>query len=284
MDQSDLDDAFDVVKASPNLPLVTRRWATNSDAVRARLGEPKRFAYGSAPMEALDVYTTSKPGAPINVFIHGGGFNLGSARGFGFPAEMFVRAGAHFVVPDFGRASDFDGSPLPLRDQVRRAVAWVHGNARSFGGDPDRIYVTGHSSGGHLAALLLVTDWRGQFGLPADTLKGGLCCSADYGLKVLRLSSAGARLKISDDVEQAMSVERQLDRLDAPMVVACGSLETAWLQRRAREFAGTVQAAGKQVQLLIAEGYNHFEVIETLANPYGVLGRAVLEQMKLPAV
>jgi acetyl esterase/lipase len=105
MDQADLDDAFDVVKASPNLPLVTRRWAINSDLVRARLGEPKRFSYGSAPIETLDVYTAQRPNAPINIFIHGGAFNMGSARVYAFPAEMFVRAGAHLVVPDFGRCA-----------------------------------------------------------------------------------------------------------------------------------------------------------------------------------
>ena len=284
MDQADLDDAFDVLKASPNLPLVTRRWATDSDAARARLGEPKRFAYGPLPIEALDVYTTQRSNSPINIFIHGGAFNMGSARVHAFPAESFVRAGAHLVVPDFGRASDFGGSPLPLLDQVRRAVAWVHRNARRFGGDPDRIYVTGHSSGGELAALVLVTDWRERFELPADTVKGGLCCSATYDMKAFRLSSGGARLEIDDEVEQAMSVERHIDRLGAPLIVACGSLETTWFQRRTREFAAAARAAGKPVQHLVAEGYNHFEVIETLANPYGVLGRAVLEQMKLPVV
>jgi arylformamidase len=163
MDQADLDDAFDVVKASPNLPLVTRRWAINSDLVRARLGEPKRFSYGSAPIETLDVYTAQRPNAPINIFIHGGAFNMGSARVYAFPAEMFVRAGAHLVVPDFGRASDFDGSPLPLLDQVRRSVAWVRRNARSFGGDPDRIHVSGHSgrrAGGAVARDRLAGSLR----------------------------------------------------------------------------------------------------------------------------
>lgn len=281
LDQADLDEAFDVVKASPNLPQVTRRWGTNSDAARAHVGEPKRFAYGPAGVEALDVYTTQRANAPINVFIHGGAFNMGTARVYAFAAEMFVRAGAHLVVPDFGRAQDFDGSPLPLLDQVQRAVAWVHRNASSFGGNPDQIHVSGHSSGGELAALLSMTDWQGRFGLPAQTLKGGACCSATYDFKALRLSAGGARLKISDEVEQAMSAERQLDRLAVPLIVAVGSAETAWFQRRAREFASIVRSAGKPVQLVVAEGYNHFEVIETLSNPYGALGRAVLQQMGL---
>jgi arylformamidase len=283
LDQADLDDAFDVVKASPNFLQVTRRWASNSDAVRARLGEPKRFSYGPAPIETLDVYTTQRPNAPVNVFIHGGAFNLGTARVYAFPAELFVRAGAHFVVPDFGRAQDFEGSPLPLLDQVQRAVAWVHRNARSFGGDPEQVYVSGHSSGAELAALLSMTDWPERFGLPAQTLKGGLCCSATYDFKVLRLSAGGARLQISDAAEQAMSAERHLDHLAVPLVVAVGSAETAWFQRRTREFAAAAQRSGKSVQLVVAEGYNHFEVIETLASPYGALGRAVLQQMRLNA-
>ncbi|MEO8523748.1 MAG: alpha/beta hydrolase [Caldimonas sp.] len=281
LDQADLDDAFDVVKASPNLPLVTRRWATNADAVRAHIGEPRRFAYGPSPIETLDVFATPKPNAPVQVFIHGGAFNMGTARVYAFMAEMFVRAGAHVVIPDFSRAQDHGGDPLPLLDQVQRSVAWVHRNAGKFGGDPDRIYVSGHSSGGELAALLLVTEWRGRFGLPADTLKGGLCCSTTYDLKALRLSSGGSRLNITDSTEEAMSVGRQIERLTAPIIIAVGSLETAWFRRRAGEFTAAVQAAGKPAQLIVVEGYNHFEVIETLANPYGALGRAVLEQMHL---
>ncbi len=281
MDQAEVDDAYDVVKASPNLPVVTRRWATNADLVRAHIGEPRRFAYGPAPVELLDLYATARSNAPIQVFIHGGAFNMGSARVYAFMAEMFVRAGAHVVIPDFSRAQDHGGNPLQLLDQVQRAVAWVRTNARSFSGDPDRIHVSGHSSGGELAALLLVTDWKARFDLPADTIKGGLCCSATYDFAALRLSSGGARLTITDATQEAMSAGRRIDRLVAPVIVAVGSFETSWFRRRAGEFAATVQPAGKPAQLIVAEGYNHFEVIETLANPYGLAGRALLDQMRL---
>jgi arylformamidase len=100
-------------------------------------------------------------------------------------------------------------------------------------------------------------------------------------MKALRLSSGGSRLRITDATEEAMSAGRQIGRLTAPVIVAVGSLETAWFRRRASEFTAAVQAAGKTAQLLVVEGYNHFEVIETLANPYGALGRAALEQMQL---
>ena len=78
-----------------------------------------------------------------------------------------------------------------------------------------------------------------------------------------------------------MSPQRHLDRLNCPIVVAHGTLETPEFQRQSREFAAAVKAAGKPVTFLLADGYNHFEIIETLANPYGLLGRAALEQMKL---
>ncbi len=281
MDQAELDAAYDQIKYAPNLPQITKRYATNSEAVRSRLGAPRRFGYGPTAIEGLDVYATNRPNAPINVFIHGGAWRVGLAKDYAFPAELFVYAGAHLVVPDFVWVQDAGGSLMPMADQVRRAVAWVHRNAQSFGGDPDRIYVSGHSSGGHLAGVVLTTDWRQEFNLPADTVKGGLCCSGLFDLKPARLSARSAYVKFTDEIEQALSPQRHLNKLNAPVIVAYGTLETPEFQRQSRDFAAAVKSAGKPVQLLVAEGFNHFEIIETLANPYGLLGRAVLEQMKL---
>jgi len=281
MDQAELDAAYDQSKYAPNLPQITKRYATNSEAARSRLGAPLRFAYGPTAIEGLDVYTTKRPNAPINVFIHGGAWRVGLAKDYAFPAELFVYAGAHLVVPDFVLVQDAGGSLLPMADQVRRAVAWVHRNAQTFGGDPNRIYVSGHSSGGHLAGVVLTTDWRKDFNLPADTVKGGLCCSGLFDLKAVRLSARSAYVKFTDEIEQALSSQRHLNNLNAPVIVAHGTLETPEFQRQSRDFAAAVKATGKPVDLLVGEGYNHFEIIETLSSPYGLLGRAVLEQMKL---
>ena len=281
MDQAELDAAYDQSKYAPNLPQIVKRYAANSEAVRARLGAPGRYAYGPTPIEALDVYATKRANAPINIFIHGGAWRGGLAKDFGYPAELFVHAGAHYVVPDFINVTEANGSIVPMAEQVRRAVAWVHRNARSFGGDPDRIYVSGHSSGGHLAGVVLVTDWRKDFNLPADTVKGGLCCSGIFDLKPVRLSARSSYVTFTDEIERALSSQRHLDKLNAAVIVAYGTLETPEFQRQSRDFAAAVKAAGKPVQLLVAEGYNHFEIPETLATPYGLLGRAVLAQMNL---
>jgi len=281
LDQAELDAAYDQAKYAANLQQIVKRYATNSEAVRARIGAPRRLAYGSTPIEGLDLYATKRPDAPIHVFIHGGAWRSGLARDYAFPAELFVNAGAHYAVLDFINVMEAGGNLMPMADQVRRAVAWVHRNAKSFGGDPERIYVSGHSSGGHLAGVVLVTDWRKDFNLPADTVKGGLCCSGMFDLKPVRLSARSSYVKFTDEAEQALSSQRHLDKLNCPVIVAYGTHETPEFQRQSRDFAAALKAAGKPVQLLVGEGYNHFEMPETLASPYGLLGRAALTQMGL---
>jgi arylformamidase len=281
LDQAALDRAYDQIQYAPNQPQITGRYITNSVATRARLGAPQHIAYGPTPIDTLDIYTTKKPKAPINIFIHGGAWRGGRAKDYAFPAELFVNAGAHYVVPDFVWVQDAGGSLLPMADQVRRVVAWVYRNAASFGGDAERIYISGHSSGAHLAGVALTTDWLRDFNLPPDVLKGGLCCSGLFDLKPVRLSARSSYVKFTDEIEDAMSPQRHLDRLNAPLIVAHGTFETPEFQRQSRDFAAAVRAAGKPVRFLVGEGYNHFEMIETLANPYGLLGRAALEQMRL---
>jgi len=282
LDQQELDDAYDQAAYAPNRDQLVSRNAHNSDGVRARLGPPERHVYGTSALEALDVYRTRRVDAPVNVFIHDGAWRRRPAKNYAFPAELFVHAGAHFVVPDFAGVEDLDGSLMPMADQVRRAVAWVHRNAWRFGGDPRRIYVSGHSSGAHLAGVILTTDWPKDFDLPADVVKGGLCCSGMFDLRPVRLSARNRYVTFTDEMEEVLSPQRHLDRLTAAVVVAYGTLETPEFQRQSRDFAAALTAAGKRATLLVGEGYNHFEIIETLASPYGLLGRAVLEQMALP--
>jgi arylformamidase len=172
---------------------------------------------------------------------------------------------------------------MPMANQVRRAVAWVYKNAAGFGGNPSRLYLSGHSSGAHLAGVVLVTDWQKDFGLPSDVVKGGVLMSGMYDLKPVRHSKRSEYVNFTDEMEQALSTQRHLDKLNTPIIVAHGTLESPEFQRQTREFAAAVKAAGKPVQFIVAEGYNHFELPETFGNPYGLLGRAALEQMKLTA-
>jgi arylformamidase len=131
--------------------------------------------------------------------------------------------------------------------------------------------------------VALTTDWPGEFDLPADMIKGAMCISGMYELAPVRLSKRSAYVAFDDATVEELSPLRHLDRLRAPVVVAYGTCETPEFQRQNREFAAAVAAAGKPVRLLVGEHYNHFELPETLGNPYGLLGRAALELMGLTA-
>ena len=282
-DQAALDAAYDQAAYAPNREQLIERRIAASANVRRRIGEPERIAYGTAEIERLDIYRAGHDPAPVFVFIHGGAWRSGRSKDFAGPAEMFLAAGAHYVVPDFAWVQDVGGSLMVLADQVRRAVAWVFRNTARFGGDPNRLYLGGQSSGGHLAAVALTTDWGRDFGLTADIIKGGVCISGMYDLTPVRLSARSRYVVFDDTTVLALSPIRHLDRLKAPLVVAYGTCETPEFQRQNREFAAAVEAAGKPVRLLVGEHYNHFELPETLRNPYGLLGRAALDLMDLTA-
>ena len=280
-DQKALDDAYDQAVYAPNRDQLLARLARSSALVRERLGEPLRLAYGPANIEKLDVFRTAKPRAPVNVFVHGGAWLRGLARDYAFPAEMFTAAGAHYAAIDFNNVTETGGELAPMADQVRRAIAWVCRNCSSFGGDPARVYISGTSSGAHFGGVAAATDWQEDFGLPRDAVKGYTLVSGMYDLRGPRLSKRSRYVKFTDAIEDALSPLRHLERIVAPIALVCGSLETPEFQRQSRDFAAALQQAGKPVELVRAEGYNHFELTETLGNAFGPVGRAVLGQMKL---
>ena len=259
---------------APNAVEVQRRYASNSDLTRARLGAPIRIAYGPSEIEKLDIFRSRSENAPVQVFIHGGAWRAGMAKDYCFPADLFVSAGFHFVVPDFAPVQELGGSLLRMEEQIRRAIQWVHDHASTFGGNARRIFITGHSSGAHLAGAALTM-------VPEGTLRGAMLVSGMYDLHAPRLSLRSSYVKFDDATEDALSPQRHIGKINVPLLVAYGSMETPEFQRQSREFAAAVKAAGKPVEMIVGENYNHFEIIETLANPYGILGRAALRMMKL---
>jgi len=281
LDQAELDAAYDQSVYAPNLQLIQTQYASNSDLTRRRLGEPQNFSYGPTAFEKLDVFLSPKSNAPINIFIHGGAWRGGRAKDYAYNADIFVNAGAHCVIPDFINVLQANGDLMPMAEQVQRAIAWVYQNAKSFNGDPHKIYLTSHSSGAHLAGVALTTDWEKKYSLPMNMIKGAILCSGMYELKPVRLSARSNYVKFTDEMEEALSSQRHLSLLNTPVIVAHGSQETPEFKRQNREFAKAVKDMGKPVEFIVGQGYNHFEMPQTLANPYGILGEMVLKQMGL---
>jgi arylformamidase len=279
-DQQDIDEMYDQSVFAFNQRHLLARSDANNALATAVIGKAERFAYGSDPIEGVDVWKTRKPDAPVLIYLHGGSWQSGRSADFALYAEPYINAGAHFVSVDFTNVRATKGDLFPLVDQCRRAVAWTYRNAAKFGGDPERLYLCSRSSGSHLAGCVVTTDWE-TIGLPRTMLKGAVMGSGMYDLKAVRLSARSKFVTFTDEMEQQLSAQRHIDKLHTPLVLCIGTLETPEFQRQSWDFAAAVKAAGKPVELVVGQDYNHFEVGDTIGHPYQLMGRELMKTMKL---
>jgi arylformamidase len=283
-DQEALDNAYDQLVYAPNRDLILGRMAAASKRTRERLGAPERVAYGPSEHEQFDLFrakgTVPGGGAPINVFVHGGAWRAGNAADNALFAEPLVHSGAHAFILDFINVDQAGGSIVPMYQQVSAALAFIWNNAERFGGDRKKFYVSAASSGAHLAGCALSRGWREQK-LPADFCKGVVLVSGMYDLAPVRLSKRSAYVKFTDEIEGDLSPERHIDQINTPLVLIHGSGDTPEFQRQTRDFFAALKKAQKPAELMVAEGYNHFELFETMHNPYGFVGSVRLTQMGL---
>ena len=271
--QAELDDCYD-----------QRVWARDAAGAIALMGRSSRearavtahhadLAYGDGPDERLDWFHVPGPAAPIHVHIHGGAWRLLTKADASFGAPPFVSAGIHYVVPGF---SKLPGARLPdVVDQVARALAFVHRRAAGMGGDPDRILLSGHSSGAHLAAVLLTLDWRGR-GLPPDLVKAGLCVGGIYDLEPVVLSARGDYVRVSAAERRALSPRLHAAAIPCPVTIVYGGRESPEFQRQAEAFAADLAAAGRPRRLIRIPDADHFDVNALMGEPGSVVYEAAL--------
>jgi len=252
-----------------------------AESARTRAELPMRFdvPYGAHHDERLDVFAASRSGpAPIQIFVHGGYWHRLDKADFSFVARAFRPAGALTVVVNYALIPAVDMDALVR--QVRASVAWVHKNARDLGGDPDRIFVTGHSAGGHLVGMLLATDWS-TFGAPADVIKGACGMSGLYDLEPIRLCYLNDVLALTPESARRNSPVLLAPTRATPLILTDGGDEGPEYHRQTGELATAWRAKGVPVETLDLTGHNHFSIVAELESPFSPLARAIQGQMGL---
>lgn len=256
------------------------RYARASAAARRELSGRLDVRYGPAPGETLDVFPAPGPGpAPVHVFVHGGYWKALDKSDFSYVARAFRPAGAATVVINYALIPSVDMDELVR--QCRAAVAWVHGNAAAFGGDPGRLFVSGHSAGGHLTAMLMATDWGAFAGLPADALKAGCGISGLYDLEPIRLCYLNDDLKLTPEQARRNSPVHAVPARSGPLLLAVGALEGPEYHRQTEELASAWQRRGLACAVLDMAGQDHFSIAAQLEDPASELSRALRGQMGL---
>jgi arylformamidase len=159
-----------------------------------------------------------------------------SSKEFSFVARGPVALGITMVVTNYALCPRVT---LPeITRQSRAAIAWLYKTERTFAGDPERIYVSGHSAGGHQVARLLSTNWVEDYGLPPDVIKGGLSISGLFDLLPLRFSFLQPMLQLTADIVHTESPLFTLPRRAAPLVATVGGDESTEFRRQSADYQG----------------------------------------------
>lgn len=279
-DRAALDAQYNNRAAVPEHVEHSARWARAAATALSEHAHELDVAYGPSTAERLDIFrSTGRAPAPVQVFFHGGYWMSRDKADFRFLARSFAPAGAVLVLVNYALIPSVDMDELVR--QCRAALAWVHDHARDFGGDPRRVYISGHSAGGHLVAMMMTTDWQAFAGAPADLVQGGCAISGIYELEPIRRCYLDETLHLSAGEVERNSPLQLAPRARAPLAIAYGSLESDEFHRQATAFHESWSRQNVACRLIECPGVNHFTILDAFADRASPLGQAVMAQMGL---
>jgi arylformamidase len=262
----------------PDHPRILARWAEDSARARERVTAHLDLRYGESAGESIDIFPAKGGDGACLMFIHGGYWRSLDKRDFSFLAPAWTEAGVSVAVVNY------DLCPKVAMDeivrQMLRASRWLWLNAGKYGIDRDRLYVSGHSAGGHLTAMMMCALWP-QFDarLPKDLWKGGLAISGIYDLRpLMEVDFLQGDLRLDAALALRLSPAFLPPSTRSPVMSCVGGDESSEFirqnallgERWGGAFAGDIAMPGR----------NHFTVMDGLAEPSSALFQGARRLMK----
>jgi acetyl esterase/lipase len=248
---------------------------------RGRGIEAIEIAYGADPYQQIAIVPADRPNGDVLLALHGGGWTNGYKEWMLFMAPALIAQGITFVSAGY-RLAPQHVFPAGFED-VLDAIAAASKAVAQVGGRPDRIFISGHSAGGHLAALAaLRDDWQAGRGLPADAIRGALPISGSYDFGEGSGFSMRPRfLGAADSGAERTASPIQYVRGDAPaFLIAWGDNDFPHLRRQAEDFAARLRDAGVAVETLVLPGCDHLGASYDSADPNGHWVPAAIRWMR----
>ena len=257
-------------------PRLTEERERASEATRAKLKHHRDVRYGDGPRMTLDIFPAERPGAPVQIYIHGGYWRGGSKDAYSFISEPFFEAGVTTVLLEYDLCPQV--TVPDIMRETREGIAWVYRRIAEYGGDPERLYLTGSSAGGHLTARAVSHHWE-EDGLPEDILKGAVAITGVYDPDPVFHVSVNEDIRLTPESAREVSalLHPPLDR--TPLVVAVGKAETRGWIGMSRDFFALCQERSVDCSYLEVPGAHHFSVSGQLGERGSLMSRTVLGQM-----
>jgi len=262
----------------PEYPELAKARATQAKKVRETAKSWLNLPYGNSPRERLDVYAADQPGGPVLVYIHGGYWRSGSKEDNCNFVPTFTKRGATVVLVEYDLCPRVTVTDIVR--QTRASIAWVGKNILRYSGDPSRIYLSGHSAGGHLTAMALAHDWT-KDGLPQDFTKGAVVTSGVFDLDMVLKISVQEQVKLTPEAARLNSPFLNPPKVKCPLVVAVGSTEPKGWQQMSEEYFNYCKQQGMNAEYLVVNGANHYTMSEKLLDESNPLTQAMIKQMKI---
>ncbi|TQV79724.1 alpha/beta hydrolase [Denitrobaculum tricleocarpae] len=281
-DQTALDAQYNNRAAVPDFADIVAGWQRDSERTRSELKGHLDVAYGAGDRAKLDIFPAAGDAsgqAPVLVFIHGGYWQALDKSVFSCVAPHYVEAGITVVTIGYPLCPDVSMGGIVAH--CRTALLWLSANIGDYGCDPTRIFLSGHSAGGHLSALLASTDWAAEGGA-ANLLKGAIPLSGLYELEPIRLSYLNEALHLTPEDARLYAPRLQTGRISCPLLLAVGGDETDEFLRQQRDFAAHLGTQGLTPQTLELEGLNHFTLVDALRSSGSVLSNAIVDFIQQP--
>ena len=264
MDRAQLDAGYNNGAAVPERDAIIADWRKRSERLRSRHPGHLDLPYGDSPRERVDLFLAADPKAPTLVFIHGGYWQMNDKEDYAFIGEGTLPHGVNLALIEYTLA------PAARLDrivaEVRRAVQFLAEHLGDYGADPARLYVSGHSAGGHLTAMAM----------PLRAVRGGIAISGIFDLEPIRLNYLNIKLGLDAQEAERNSPLLHFPPMAGELVVAYGTRELPELCRQSIDYAQAWTERGLAGHLLPIDGADHFTILEALANPEGTLMQALL--------
>lgn len=268
------DDAFNLRKRHPNFQEYFDRDASLSRDVLNERDPQLNIPYGEHPLQTIDFFPAVNAKAPVFVFVHGGYWKSLDKDQYHFTVTPFLDSGYAAALINYRLAPEVTMDAIVA--DIVCALKWIHANAPRHNGDPNSIYLSGHSAGGHLAVMSAIELYQANH--PASqSIKRTLSISGLFDLEPIRRSYLNAELKFDHRIVDLYSPAR-LAPLKAPgtTIFAVGNGETDEFILQSRSASDHFKSQGASSRCIVVPDRNHYDIVYDLADSGSAIAQSLL--------